>query len=268
VGHLFTVVLKLAQKRTGAWEWMIVAVARTYLSDEGLPEDGHRVLIVGPIGSLDYPAICPNCGEAADRPLTITKVFQYNEESRNGGNSSGWQYRTTSAQPLFCQECAAQRRREEPPVTTADLWRSLLSEAMWPALGLGALGLFLLQATLGKVLRHPAGNWPLTAIAGLFLVGGFLSARAAWRNGAYRRVPAATYVSRAFDFGDNDDDSSFCTTARTFVIRNSRSAEAFAALNVERSADRVMPDVRRRERRLRLILIPVGVVIFLIWLVT
>ncbi len=117
-------------------------VAAPQLHNEGLLPDAHRVVLAGPIGSLQYPMFCPNCDAPATEPLPIAKVFMH-----NGGEAdeAGWRYRIARAAPLFCRVCLDSHGAELLPVTWIDRVKSVVfSELALPGFGAAAFALFLL----------------------------------------------------------------------------------------------------------------------------
>lgn len=89
-----------------------MAVIRPELGNEGLAEDAHRILLAGPIETLFYPPLCPNCGHSATETLPITKVFQFNHR-----DDAPWRYRVARAAPLFCTDCIRRHHAELWPLT-------------------------------------------------------------------------------------------------------------------------------------------------------
>lgn len=219
-----------------------MAIFEPQLGDEGLSTAANRVAIARPIGSLEHPPLCPNCGSAAGQPLLIRKVFMYNQR-----DDSGWHYRIDEAAPLFCEPCIARHQAEQQPVDGLDLAKSaLLSELALPGIGLTLFGLFLLSNTAGEWLHDPGGEWPLLAFSAGLILAGWSCFRAGWSSNARRRVPAQTEVAKAFDFGD-DQTTTFQTVPRTYAIRDPACAASFAALNADRSAALLGPAQKRRE---------------------
>jgi hypothetical protein len=62
----------------------------------------------------------------------------------------------------------------------------------------------------------------------------------------YRRIPPQTRITQRFDFSD-DDSSAFATVKRTYALRNTAYADAFARINADLDARWLGPDRRRRE---------------------
>ncbi len=206
-----------------------MAVAEPEFGNDGLAAGAHRVVLTRPITNLAYPAICPNCGDAADRPLPIAKPFLF-----SSGGDSGWSKCVAEARPLFCDRCHASHVSQAIPVTDADRVKSLLTQSLViPALGLGAFGLLIVLDRLGEFLMSPGKEFPIIAFACAMMAIGWYCARMAWHAGGSSRVPMLTPVSSAFDFGDNDD-SAYQSTARTYAIRNEACASKFEELNVRR----------------------------------
>jgi hypothetical protein len=212
--------------------------------DEGLPREGHRVLLAGSLGGLSYPPICPCCGARASEPLPITKVFV--ADTFDGPAN----FKIITAAPMFCGTCIARHHAEETPPTTAERIKgALLTENAMPGFGLTALAMFLLyqvetHGAHGSAKQH----WVMLGVVAGFLALAYACFRHAWSEAAHKRIAPQTEVTRSFDFGD-DSSSMFETRPRTYIIRDAACADAFTRLNAGRSAERLGPAQRRRERR-------------------
>jgi len=200
--------------------------------------------VAGPIEGLSYPPLCPSCGAAASTALAIPKVFWFDP----GGDTPGG-HRIAQANPLFCTSCVARHRAEAlEPGLVAILTTTLFSELVIPAVGTLSLGLFMLHLLLPRALGTLEKTWWLLLIACGLVGVGISSFRTAWPATRWKRVPAQTSITRAFDFGD-DDTGWFKTEPRTYVIRNAACGAAFARLNEALHAKLTGPEQRSRERR-------------------
>jgi hypothetical protein len=211
--------------------------------DRGLAAGAHRVKLAGPTGDLRYPSLCPNCGAAASEPLTIGKVFR-----DSGSSDTPVTHVVVEARPLFCRPCADRHRAETIRPTASDILRTaLFSEAMIPAFCSLAAGLFLLH--IASTIR---GGLTIVLVpvgmAIFFLLIAYSSWRGAWSGTRWKRVPAQTDTSRAFDFG-HDESGLYQTVARTYAFRNRAYAEAFAAANQALNERWLGPEQKARERR-------------------
>src|SRR5262249_13118187 len=97
--------------------------------DRGVASDAHRVKLAGPIASLPYPPLCPNCGATAQEPLTVSKAF-YDDP----GGDTPTSYIVVDAHPMFCRPCVERHRAETIAPTPSDVWRTVLfSDPIIPA---------------------------------------------------------------------------------------------------------------------------------------
>jgi disulfide bond formation protein DsbB len=117
-----------------------------------------------------------------------------------------------------------------------------------PATGSLALGLFFLKDTVPDVIKAP-NRWLVLVIPLFFLLIAYGSIRQAWKSTWWKRIPAPTDISRAFDFGD-DFSNAFKTEPRNYMIRNPACAEAFNQLNVGRGAAQGQKQRARDKRTL------------------
>lgn len=226
-----------------------MAVAGSQLGDMDLDPAAIRVSLAGSLAGLRYPPICPNCEAPATVPVAVTKVFSWNHNDYGDSSGSGWKYRIAQAEPLFCTSCAARHYTQEQPVTTLDKLKTvLMTELALPGIGTLAFGLFLLKETGAKIVRDPAGQWLLLTIVVVLLSIGALCLRSAWLSNDHRRIPRQTAISRAFDFGD-DGSNAFTTQLRTYAFRSAAYADAFGALNADRSAVARGPQQRVSENK-------------------
>jgi hypothetical protein len=197
--------------------------------NDGLTAEGQLLSLIGPIEELLYPLLCPCCGAQASTPLPITRVFKTQWASTVSGNSKGGVYYTAAtAKPLFCATCVAahqQQARAQTPTLRQTFSTALFSEPTLPAIGTLMLGLFFLKETVPDVIKSP-DRWLVLMLPLIFLLIGYGSARQAWKSTWWKRIPAPTDISRAFDFGD-DASNAFKTEPRNYVIRNPACAEAF-----------------------------------------
>jgi hypothetical protein len=158
--------------------------------------------------------------------LSIAKAFRFSP-----GGDSGWGYRVAEATPRFCRTCFERHHANAQPVTGLDRLKSLVSsELIIPAVGLGAFAGLVLINSVGRLLRRPAGEWPIAAFAAVLILIALHCLRSAWAGNAHKRVPIQTEITRSFDFGD-DDDSAFQQTARIYALRHEGYAIALRRLN-------------------------------------
>jgi hypothetical protein len=221
-----------------------MAVIDIQSGDEGLRPDAHRVAIAGPIDDLKYPALCPHCGAAADKRLSIEKVFRetYSDDTPSG-------VKIARATPLFCSTCISDHRAEEQPPTLGERLKSLfLTEQALAGYSMSATGLLLGS----QMLKHTQAlatkvGIALLGLSALFLLGAYSCFRRGWDTNRYRRIPPQTNVTRSFDFGD-DDSSPFKTVKRTYALSDAAYAEAFTHMNSDLDAKWLGPERRRREK--------------------
>jgi hypothetical protein len=194
------------------------------------------------LSDLVLPALCPNCGTAAQQKIEVAKVFM-----RTGGPDRLRGFEIARVEVPFCTSCVARHRDELEPLTAAQRLASLLrSELAWPGIGLAALGLFLTFQTSSTILQNPAASWPLAALLFVLLAAAWLALHSAWANGERYRIPAPTSVLSSFDYGD-DLSNDFGTQARTYSLRNTQFADAFADLNKETSEELLGPRQKARK---------------------
>ncbi len=184
---------------------------------------------------VDFPPICPNCGAAAARRLTIEKNF---------GSAS--QPHIYSLKPFFCDACIAKHRQELPPVPLSKQLRYLLGN-VYALPALISLPLLLkFAASLTKAAL--AGDKPGVIFAGICMT--FFSCILAWSIFQIRQyvrprlLQPSTSVSSAFQFS-TDMSQTFEPTWRRYTLRNPAYADAFAQLNQARNWDRHNPEAER-----------------------
>jgi hypothetical protein len=219
-----------------------VKLAGAFERDEGLVQNPIQVRLAGPLGNLVFPALCPNCGMAAQKKIEVARVFM-----RTGGTDRLRRFEIARVDVPFCPPCLARHHSELEPLTASQRLRSLLrSELSWPGIGLAALGLFLTGQTSSTILESPAASWPLAALLVFLFGGAWLALNAAWVNGERYRIPAPTFILSSFDFSD-DLSNDFGTQARTYSLRNEQFAEALADLNKQASNELLGPRHKARK---------------------
>ena len=196
--------------------------------DEGLADNPHLIRLVGPLGNLRFPALCPSCGAAAQQELEIAKAFM-----RTGGTDRLRSFVIARAKVPFCPSCIGEHHRElDPPTSVERLLSVLRSELAWPGIGLAALGAFFATQMSYKISSDPRGSFPLVALLIVLFSTACLCLIAAWNRGERFRLPAATHISSSFDFGD-DQSNDFGTNSRLYSVRDTGFAEGFTQLNRE-----------------------------------
>jgi hypothetical protein len=211
--------------------------------DHDLPEDAHRVRLVGASRTLVWPNICPNCGAPASVRIPVRKIFRRTEGSPH---DLFVRYLVTRIDIPFCATCADRHRQlsRAPPRSEwlVSYLRSPAIIALAAAMGFAVL-LFrpLLIETRGDSSAQLMG----LAFFGALVLAAVASVVVAWRETRFRRVPRQTEITRACDFSDNLGKF-FIGERRVYAIRNLAFAKAFTTAN----QDRLWTDaVRKRDRR-------------------
>jgi hypothetical protein len=200
-----------------------------------IPQDGakdlaphaQRFTLRGSPEGASFPPLCPCCGNAADTPLTYSKVFRRVLDSDTPNS-----YVVTTVTVPFCATCSARHRALEPvPSRLSDLLTCLATGDIFGSIGLGLLAAFFAFQALKELFSgSAAGFLGLLGVAGVFALGAYLQGRHVWRDTTRYRVLPQTDVTRAFDFSD---DVSPPLEPPRFVctIRDERCASVFAQLN-------------------------------------
>ena len=218
--------------------------------DEDLPQDAHRVELMGSPRRLVWPAMCPNCGAPASERIVVRKIFRRMSGGRHR-DSRGWNYVIRSAAIPFCTACAERHRQATPPLTRTAVVLSVVRNPLMIA---------LVGATTFAVISFPAvgetrGHWIGLAIFGFFVIAAVWSVVAAWWSTRVYRVPRLTEIARACDFSDNLG-SLFVGERHVYAIRNATFAAAFVEANRDRMVTAAARKrVRRVERALSLLVL-------------
>jgi len=205
--------------------------------------NAHRFELVGPLGDLEFPELCPACGAKAVGAVDIRKVFL---------NPDGEDPRHVLAEVRvpFCANCITLHQQEMLQRPRVPAYRfpkilDLLLVSIW-----GAMGIFFLYVTIGVMSKGAAMQaWILGYIGIACLVFWIIGIRGAARVPWYERVPAQTSVTSAFDFGDEKTEL-LEKSRRSYSIRNADFGERFAALNAD-----MHPSRNRRSGRWKMIVV-------------
>ncbi len=173
---------------------------------------------------LNYPWLCPYCGQSASQCLLVEKVF------RQAGSGDGVTcYQVEQAQVPYCDDCIAQHKHEQRLLTwTQRQIVSLDTGLTVSALGCSFMALLFLPVALRDIGR-PGFPLPLVVVAFFALIA-YSSLSGAWKQNAYRRVAPQTRITLAFDFSERYTPL-FEAARCTITIRNPAFAESFVALN-------------------------------------
>jgi hypothetical protein len=218
---------------------------------------------VGTLGSLDWPAVCANCGVDTQDLLTVKKVFARPRALRR--TSRGYtRYIITSADVPYCADCAARHRALVPSRSLlGDAWRML-----WPVLipmaGSGWFFLLTLRIALQEQSRGDLAAkyvWALPALFAFILVWCVVIA---WWSSRSVRVERQTEVTRSCDFSD-DVSRIWERERRIYALSNELFARAFADANASRVWAR--EDDRRSSRIYSTSLAAGAVIAVVVWAV-
>lgn len=143
------------------------------------------------IAGLEFPRVCPACGQGASTLISIRKAFVSHDED------SPEDY-VLHFDVYFCRDCAARHEREEWKPGPLDLIKRLFSDpgTAGGAIIVGVVGLLFLKESLLKV--SPA----LLAFSLLPLGIAFWLLRRNWEQGAKKFLPPPTSVTSHIDFSD------------------------------------------------------------------
>lgn len=216
---------------------------------------------------IRFPAVCPNCLQAAHTPLTVAKTFlRFTNVDGTSSSGSGMNRRiprypyAASFRIPFCQACASVHAAETQHLTFSSYFKFALLLLTYAGPGLIALACAKLfgQGSLSFLLR---GEWlGLAVISGVMLFAfsmGVWLIRAGWNASRHCLVLPRTSVTTAVDFTD-DLSTGFEPVWREFVFRNARYAHLFAEANRHRIWQTDGPQARRAaglDKLLRLVLL-------------
>lgn len=210
----------------------------------GLVPYAHRWTFSGLPGALQFPPLCPNCGQAAGQSLSYQKVF------RRTDHDSPTRHVVRSVTVPFCGACIARHQAEDQaPTRLQNLLSSFSTAEMLGAVFPAIAAVFVAWLVL-KDLAH--GRWSSAGIlllVGLFFAGiAWFQRKHVWENTAHLRVPPQSSVTKAFDFSDDLSDV-FESSRFTCTAHDATFAEAFAALNSERVWERSSPQAVAERRK-------------------
>lgn len=212
-----------------------------------LAPHANRLTLRGLARDAVFPPLCPNCGGSATRRIDYAKVF------RDATADGPTRYTVSTVAVPFCDACIARHRAQEPQQTpTSKLISSFATMEMLGAVFPALAALFLVYLALGDAL-HGRGTRFLVelGIAAVFALIAWGQGRAVWRDTERLRVPPQSDVTLAFDFSD-DTASAFEAGRFVCTIRDTRFANAFRALNIDREWRANSPEAlaeRHRSRR-------------------
>lgn len=227
-----------------------------------LAPHAHRFSLCGALSGLQFPPLCPNCGNAAAHSLTCTKVF------RHPDSDGPTRYTVISIAVPFCDTCTARHRAAEVKRTwMSDLVSSFATMEMLGAVFPAMAALFCFYLALGDLFNARAMNTLMElGIGAVFAVIAYSQARTTWAETERFRVPPQSDVTIAFDF--SDDIASVSESARfVCTVRNPVFAEAFRALNIGRQYVPNSPRAQAERRRSNRLLWIYGTVlaVFAVW---
>ena len=187
----------------------------------------QRFTLRGQPGDTTFPLLCPNCGGAAQRRITVAKVF---EDSGDDDTPRG--FSVVSVAVPFCDTCIARHRSEERvPGALANLLSSFADADMFGAVFPGIAALFVAQLVLRDLLK---GRFivalVLLAVGTVFGLIAWFQGVAVWAKSAHLRVPKQTSVTEAFDFSD-DVSAPFEPPRFVCTVRDARFARVLEAIN-------------------------------------
>lgn len=224
--------------------------------DYDLPPDAIRVAVTGPARTLAWPAMCPNCGEPASKPIRIYKVFMRKTRRRP------WHYHMRSIEIPYCERCTREHYAMVKPPGLFTGWLAVFRSPLIISLAGATIMGFLLGGDLIEGILDPTTRLIALAIAAALAAAALSSIIGAWWSFRFERMPKQTEITRACDFSDNLGNI-FIGQRRVFAIRNPRFAEAFAAANRER----LLTDAIRKSDGRRNSMLALGglVLLVIIW---
>ena len=129
-------------------------------SASDLANHPHRVTLLEGSGRLNFPAHCPNCGNAASGRIMVQKVFR-----QAAAGDSVTSYVIQQAEVPYCDNCTAQHRQEQQLLTRPQrVVVSLATGLMVSALGSGFMALVFLPAAL-RSMAQPGFPWLVLLVA-------------------------------------------------------------------------------------------------------
>jgi hypothetical protein len=193
-------------------------------SADDLADHLYGVVVMAGSEGLNFPWLCPYCGNAASQRIAVEKVFR-----QASADDSLTSYVVEQAQVPYCDDCIAQHKHEQRLLT----WQqrvvvSLATGLTVSALGCSFMALLFLPVALRDIWR-PGFPLPLVVVAFFALIA-YSSLSGAWRQNAYRRVAPQTRITLAFDFSERYAPL-FEAARCTITIRNPAFAESFRTLN-------------------------------------
>jgi hypothetical protein len=188
----------------------------------------HRMQLWGEVGGLRFPSLCANCGRAAEKRLTYSKIFR-----KASGDDTPNSYVTTLVQVPFCDTCIAQHRADgHRPSLLANVLSRLLTVAQ--VVGVAGFGLACTIAgyhAVGKLLHLQMTYFYALGLLALFfglLTWGLYSLA---RDGTETmRAEGQAGITRAFDFS-HSTAAPFESIRFTCTMRDEHFAAAFRELN-------------------------------------
>lgn len=199
----------------------------------GVARGPDTIELTGAPRKLAFPQACANCGTPAGRRIPVEKVF----ERERGDHPS--RYAVVGVDVPFCTNCRQRHRDETKHLPAGKQVLSVLrSILLVPATGFVITALVLIGPFVHRVAT---GDWNAALLFFGLVVGfallGIACGWAAMRQSHRYRVTEQTTVTSAFDFSD-DLSQTFERERHTYILRNSRFAEAFVAVNASRVWDR------------------------------
>jgi hypothetical protein len=216
----------------------------------GLEPHDHRFIVRGDPGSLAFPPLCAWCGSAAARKLTYAKAF-----TRSYSSDTPSSHVVSTVQVPFCEACLQRHEAGARPRTPlANALASLMHSDSMGAVALGIAAVFVGGVCLKNLVKGNTGPlWVWAPLGAAFALMARAQARSGWANSAHQRVDPGTEITRAFDYGDTNENT-FEAVRFTCTIRDPAFAAAFEALNRERmwipGSPAVQAERRASDRRL------------------
>ncbi|MBL8178717.1 MAG: hypothetical protein JNK48_28845 [Bryobacterales bacterium] len=188
--------------------------------------------VVALSGNPVFPRFCANCCAAANRHLTVSRVFRGD--------------RVTSLRPFFCAPCIDAHRAETRPDPALFFRRLLHGKALWiPVFGSAWAISTAIRPTLSSLLQ---GDWHSLALTGALVLFFALIAlgcmAAIWRGSRHLAVKPATSITASVQF-TADLSQTFEPAWRRFTLRHPAYAELFRHANRHLLWSRGRPESQR-----------------------